>query len=65
MCETLDAGGDARSDQTENSHVSVFLLSLQNLSSLLWIVSSGISSGLFVVARVAGQLLTSLGLLGK
>ncbi|XP_066490799.1 voltage-gated monoatomic cation channel TMEM109 [Tiliqua scincoides] len=37
----------------------------KNLSSLVWIVSSGISSGLHVVARIAGQFLTSFGMNGE
>ncbi|KAH0621087.1 hypothetical protein JD844_022114 [Phrynosoma platyrhinos] len=36
----------------------------ENLSSLLWIVSSGISSALLVVARIVGQFLTSFGMAG-
>ncbi|XP_062823502.1 voltage-gated monoatomic cation channel TMEM109 [Anolis carolinensis] len=41
-----------------------FQILSENLSSLLWIVSSGISSALLVVARVSGQFLTSFGLAG-
>ncbi|XP_070623397.1 voltage-gated monoatomic cation channel TMEM109 isoform X2 [Erythrolamprus reginae] len=36
----------------------------ENMSSMLWIVSSGISSALSVVARITGQFLTSFGLAG-
>ncbi|XP_042301930.1 transmembrane protein 109 [Sceloporus undulatus] len=41
-----------------------FRMLSENLSSLLWIVSSGISSALFVVARIVGQFLTSFGMAG-
>ncbi|XP_062973033.1 voltage-gated monoatomic cation channel TMEM109 isoform X2 [Elgaria multicarinata webbii] len=41
-----------------------FQLLNENISSLLWIVASGISSALFVVARIAGQFLTSFGMAG-
>ncbi|XP_044281932.1 transmembrane protein 109 isoform X2 [Varanus komodoensis] len=41
-----------------------FQLLSENLSSLFWIVASGISSALFVVARIAGQFLTSFGMAG-
>ncbi|KAJ6654136.1 hypothetical protein lerEdw1_007404 [Lerista edwardsae] len=41
-----------------------FQILSKNLSSLVWIVSSGISSGLFVVARITGQFLTSFGMNG-
>lgn len=43
----------------------VSLLSFQNVSSVFWVLSSGISAGLFAVARIAGQLLTSCGIDGK
>ncbi|XP_015677267.1 transmembrane protein 109 [Protobothrops mucrosquamatus] len=36
----------------------------ENMSNLLWIISSGISSALSVVARIVGQFLTSFGLAG-
>ncbi|XP_013908009.1 PREDICTED: transmembrane protein 109 isoform X1 [Thamnophis sirtalis] len=41
-----------------------FLMVNENMSAALWIVSSGISSALSVVARITGQLLTSFGLAG-
>ncbi|KAJ7344227.1 hypothetical protein JRQ81_000177 [Phrynocephalus forsythii] len=41
-----------------------FKMLSENLSSLSWIVSSGISSALFVVARIVGQFLISFGMAG-
>ncbi|XP_054827627.1 transmembrane protein 109 [Eublepharis macularius] len=41
-----------------------FLILNENVSSLFWVLSSGISAGLFAVARIAGQLLTSFGIDG-
>ncbi|XP_053140746.1 transmembrane protein 109 [Hemicordylus capensis] len=41
-----------------------FLMLSKNLSFLVWTVSSGISAALFVVARIAGQFLTSFGIAG-
>uniref|UniRef100_A0A6J0TLV8 Voltage-gated monoatomic cation channel TMEM109 n=1 Tax=Pogona vitticeps TaxID=103695 RepID=A0A6J0TLV8_9SAUR len=41
-----------------------FKMLSENISSLFWIVSSGISSALFVVARIVGQFLTSFGMAG-
>ncbi|CAI5763025.1 Transmembrane protein 109 [Podarcis lilfordi] len=37
----------------------------ENISSLVWMVSSGISAALFVVAQITGQLLTSFGIAGE
>ncbi|XP_061465752.1 voltage-gated monoatomic cation channel TMEM109 [Rhineura floridana] len=42
-----------------------FIMLNEHISSLVWIVSSGISSALFVVARIAGQFLTSFGMAGE
>ncbi|XP_060118899.1 transmembrane protein 109 [Heteronotia binoei] len=39
-----------------------FLILNENVSSLFWVLSSGISAGLFAVARIAGQFLTSFGI---
>ncbi|XP_007431469.1 transmembrane protein 109 [Python bivittatus] len=41
-----------------------FLMLNENISSLLWLVSSGISSAFLVVARIAEQFLTSFGMAG-
>ncbi|XP_048341259.1 transmembrane protein 109 isoform X2 [Sphaerodactylus townsendi] len=41
-----------------------FLILNENISSAFWVLSSGISSGLFAVARIAGQFLTSFGIDG-
>ncbi|XP_063145237.1 voltage-gated monoatomic cation channel TMEM109 [Candoia aspera] len=41
-----------------------FLMLNENISSLFWLVSSGISSALLVVAQIAEQFLTSFGMAG-
>lgn len=41
-----------------------FLVLNENVSSVFWVLSSGISAGLFAVARIAGQFLTSCGIDG-
>uniref|UniRef100_A0A2D4LP23 Transmembrane protein 109 n=1 Tax=Micrurus spixii TaxID=129469 RepID=A0A2D4LP23_9SAUR len=41
-----------------------FLMLNENMSAMLWIISSGISSAFSVVARITGQFLTSFGLAG-
>nr|XP_056707710.1 transmembrane protein 109 [Euleptes europaea] len=41
-----------------------FLILNENVSSLFWVLSSGIAAGLFAVARIAGQFLTSFGIDG-
>ncbi|XP_077177225.1 voltage-gated monoatomic cation channel TMEM109 isoform X2 [Paroedura picta] len=41
-----------------------FLILNENVSSLFWILSSGISAGLFAMAQIAEQFLTSFGIDG-
>ncbi|XP_015266870.1 PREDICTED: transmembrane protein 109 [Gekko japonicus] len=41
-----------------------FLILNEHVSSLFWVLSSGISAGLFAVARIAGQFLPSFGIDG-